>query len=168
MEFYEVLAQRYSVRSYKNDPIPEESLEKIGEAINSAPSACNKQPWNFRVVINEEIRKQICEVYSADWLKEAPAIIVALGNTEDCWDRLEGNPITDIDIGIAMEHAVLAATAEGLGTCWICAYKIKEMNKALNIISPWTVLAISPLGYPKSKMPERKRKPLRKVFQVIE
>lgn len=168
MEFYEVIDKRYSVRSYKSDPVPQEALDKIAEAISAAPSACNKQPWSFRVVLNEEVRAKICAVYTADWLKEAPAILVALGNTEDCWDRLEGTPITDLDMGIAMEHAVLAATAEGLGTCWICAYKVAEMNQALNILAPWTVLAISPLGYPNSEMPERNRKPVKDIFQIIE
>jgi len=168
MEFYDVIEQRHSVRAYKADPIPRESLDKIAKAISAAPSACNKQPWNFRLVLNEEVRAKICEVYTADWLKEAPAIIVALGNTEDCWNRLEGSPITDIDMGIVMEHAVLAATAEGLGTCWICAYKVAEMNKALNIMAPWTVLAISPLGYPNAQMGPRNRKSLDEVFQIIE
>lgn len=168
MEFYEVLEKRYSVRGYKADPIPQESLDKIAEAISASPSACNKQPWSFRIVLNEELRAKICEIYSADWLKEAPAILVALGNTGDCWNRLEGTPITDIDMGIAMEHAVLAATAEGLGTCWICAYKVSEMNQALSIMEPWSVLAISPLGYPNAEKPERKRKPIDEVFKIIE
>ena len=167
MEFYEVLKSRRSIRSYKSDSIPQESLDKIAEALSDAPSACNKQPWNFRIVLNEELKAKICECYQADWLKEAPAIIVALGNSEDCWKRLEGTPITDMDMGIAMEHIVLAASAEGLSTCWICAYKTSEMNKTLNIIAPWSALAISPLGYSDATPEMPKRKPIEEVFQII-
>ena len=168
MEFYEVIKQRQSIRSYKSDSIPQESLDKIAEAVSDAPSACNRQPWSFRIVLNEELKAKICECYKAEWLAEAPAIIVALGNYETCWKRLEGTPITDLDMGIAMEHVVLAAAAEGLGTCWICAYKQDEMNKAMNIITPWSALAISPLGFPNESPEPKKRKPLDEIFKVIE
>ncbi|MDD5599212.1 MAG: nitroreductase family protein, partial [Victivallaceae bacterium] len=105
--------------------------------------------------------------YTAPWLAEAPAIAVVIGNNEECWKRLEGNPIIDIDVGIVMEHLVLAATAEGLSTCWICAYNVPKMNAALNIIAPWSVLAISPLGYGNAEVRELKRKPLNDIFEVI-
>ncbi len=167
MDFYAVLDKRRSIRAYKNDPIPKDSLDKIARAVNNAPSACNLQPWSFRVVIDQTIKDTICRCYQAPWLKQAPAIILALGNLEACWKRPEGTPITDIDVGIAMEHLVLAATAEGLGTCWICAYQQSVMDKAVNILKPWTTLAISPLGYPDESPEMPKRKPLAEVFKVV-
>ncbi len=167
MEFYEVINQRRSIRGYKPDPVPEASLERIGKAVSLAPSACNIQPWSFRIVTNPKLLKAICKCYPAEWLAEAPAIAIALGNIDDCWKRSEGTPIIDIDIGIAMEHLVLAATAEGLGTCWICAYDSKKMNKALNIIHPWSVYALSPLGYPNTEPRELTRKPIEEVFRVL-
>jgi nitroreductase len=168
MNFYDVVKNRRSIRSYKSDSIPQEALERIAEALQFAPSACNLQPWSFRIVLNKEIRADICACYGGKWLSEAPAIIVALGNSETSWKRPEGTPITDIDMGIAMEHIVLAAVAEGLATCWICAYKIEEMNKALNILPPWSVLAISPLGYPNQEPSEIPRKPLKEIFQIVQ
>ncbi len=167
MEFHDVIKNRRSCREFKKDPIPEDALKRIGEAVECAPSACNLQPWSFRIVLNSELKQKICGVYSRDWLKDAPAIIVALGNMKECWMRPEGNPIADIDIGIAMEHAVLAATAEGLATCWICAYEMEKMNHALNIIPPWKVLAISPLGYAAKAPKPIERKPLNSIFQVL-
>ena len=167
MDFYEVIKKRRSIRAYKSEPVPEASLKRISEAVRLAPSACNLQPWSFRIVLNEKIRADICSCYGGKWLSEAPAIIVALGNSETCWKRPEGTPITDIDLGIAMEHIVLASTAEGLATCWICAYKIEEMNKVLNIMHPWSVLAISPLGYPNQEPAEIERKPLKEIFKIV-
>ena len=167
MDFYEVLNKRQSIRSYKSKPIPQEAIGKIAESLQCAPSACNLQPWSFRVVTNEKMKSAICAVYGGKWLAEAPAIIVALGNSETCWKRPEGTPIVDIDMGIAMEHVVLAAAAEGLGTCWICAYKKDEMNRATNIMAPWSVLGISPLGYPNETPEKKPRKPIDEIFKII-
>jgi len=167
MDFYDVIKSRRSIRGYKNDPIPADALNRIAEAVRLAPSACNMQPWNFRIVLNETMRNNICQQYRADWLKEAPAIAVVLGNKENCWKRLEGDPIVTMDIGIVMEHFVLAATAEGLGTCWICAYDIAAMNRVLGIMEPWSVYAISPLGYAAADPRPLERKPVDEIFKVI-
>ncbi|MDD3119008.1 MAG: nitroreductase family protein [Victivallales bacterium] len=147
MEFYDVITTRRSIRGYQADPIPEASLQRIANAINLAPSACNRQPWRFEIVMNPEYRARIGAVYRQPWLLDAPAIVLAIGNRDTCWKRLEGTPVIDIDIAIAMEHMVLAATAEGLATCWICAYDQARMNAAAGVTAPWEVLAISPLGY---------------------
>ena len=168
MDFYDVLRTRKSVRSFRDDAIPQVSLDKIAEAVQLAPSACNKQPWSFRVVIDLEMKEKICSVYTADWLKEAPAIVVGLANMDACWRRLEGNPIADIDMGIAMEHLILAAAAEGLGTCWICAFEIEKMNKALNILPPWQALVISPLGYENNPGRQPEKKETAEIFKLIE
>jgi nitroreductase len=167
MEFYDVVKARRSIRGYKSDPIPEDALKRIAEAVSLAPSACNIQPWSFRLVLNAELRKKICAVYASPWLAEAPAIAVALGNAETCWKRLEGAPVIPIDIGIVMEHLVLAAAAEGLGTCWICAYDVEKMNKALNILPPWSAYAISPLGYANVPPNNIQRKPVDEIFKII-
>ncbi len=167
MEFYDVIKQRRSIRGYQDKPVPADALQRIGEAVNLAPSACNLQPWKFLVVENKEFRDRICQIYSQPWLAEAPAIVVAFGNNEICWKRLEGDPIAAMDIGIAMEHFVLAAAAEGLGTCWICAYNVAAMNEALQVKSPWTTMAISPLGYAAKDPVPLKRKKLSDVFEVM-
>ena len=167
MEFYDVVKARRSIRGYKNDPVPEDALKRIAEAVSLAPTACNIQPWSFRVVVNPALLKKICAVYSAPWLAEAPAIAIALGNSGVCWKRLDGEPIIPVDIGIAMEHLVLAAAAEGLGTCWICAYDMAKMNKVLNILQPWNAYAITPLGYANVPPDKIKRKAVDDVFKII-
>ncbi|HPN85392.1 MAG TPA: nitroreductase family protein [Victivallales bacterium] len=167
MEFYDVIKKRRSVRSYSGKAIPKDALDRIGEAVRLAPSACNIQPWTFRVVFDVAARSRISKVYNRAWLAEAPAVVLAIGNREEAWKRLEGNSIIDIDIAIAMEHFVLAAAAEGLGSCWICAYDVSLMNKAAGVVTPWSVLAISPLGYPADDKPAPKKKNLDKVFKIV-
>jgi nitroreductase len=168
MDFYDVVKNRKSIRAYKDEPIEKDALKRIGEAVNLAPSACNIQPWSFRIIMNREIRESISSCYKNEWLKKAPAIIVALGNRDAAWKRLDGSSIINVDLGIAMEHLVLAAAAEGLGTCWICAYDVSRMNSVLGILPPWEVLAISPLGKAAENPEPRKRKALPDVFRIIE
>ncbi|WP_176012531.1 nitroreductase family protein [Victivallis sp. Marseille-Q1083] len=167
MDFYKVIEQRRSIRQYSDRPVDDAVLERLAHAVQLAPSACNRQPWRFEIVFNPQLRQKIGTVYTAPWLQEAPAVVVAIGNRENCWKRLEGTPIIEVDIGIAMEHLVLAAAAEGLGTCWICAFDIARMNAALEIQPPWSVEAISPLGYPAQPPAPLSRRPLPEIFQVV-
>ncbi len=168
MEFYEVLEKRSSVRKYTDKEISEDILNRIGKAVQLAPSACNKQPWRFLIIFDEKIKAEICKCYSREWLAESPAIVVALGNNDEAWKREGTTPITDIDVAIAMEHLVLAASAEGLATCWVCAYEKAKLNKALNIITPWDVIAISPLGYPaEGAIKDVPKKDIKDIFQVL-
>ena len=168
MDFYEVIEKRRSVRAYKSDPIPETALQNIAKAVQLAPSACNLQPWKIQIITDAKLRAKICANYPAPWLAQAPAIAVALGNSEECWKRPEGKAIIDIDTGIVMEHLVLAACAEGLASCWICAYNSENMDAALEVSAPWSVLAISPLGYSnEEKAKEMKRKDINEIFELI-
>ena len=167
MEFYEVIKCRRSMRGFFDKEIPDAALERIGEAVALAPSACNRQPLRFEVVLNSELRKKICEIYPQPWLAQAPAIVVALGDYDSWWKRLDGTPATDIDVAIAMEHLVLAATAEGLGCCWVCAFDVDKMSAALAVKKPWRVVAISPLGYANVPPRDLKRKEKSEIFEVV-
>lgn len=60
MDFYEVIRSRRSIRSYKSDPIPEEVLNRVLEAARIAPSGSNRQPWEFIVLKDEELKRRWC------------------------------------------------------------------------------------------------------------
>jgi len=167
MDFYDVIKKRRSIREYKSDPIPDESIQRIAETVYFAPSACNMKPWKIKLVTDPELRAKIAAEYTQPWLAKAPAIAVILGNNKKCWMRFEGNPVVDIDVGIAMEHLVLAATAEGLATCWICAFEIEKMNAVMDVTDPWNVIAISPLGYSDTTPKDIVHKDINKIFEVI-
>jgi nitroreductase len=53
-----------------------------------------------------------------------------------------------LDVAIAFTHLILAARAEGLGTCWIGAFDNNEIKKLLKIPNDYEVVAATPLGYP--------------------
>ncbi|MHC5035116.1 MAG: nitroreductase family protein, partial [Planctomycetota bacterium] len=123
MDFYEVVEQRRSVRAYRDDPVEEEKLERILNAARLAPTAANRQPMQFYVIRDAAMRASMLEAYSQKWFAEAPVIICACARPGEAWQRVDGKNYADVDVTIAMDHLILAATAEGLGTCWIGAFK---------------------------------------------
>ncbi len=165
MDLYEVIKNRRSVRNYKSTPIPQESLDRIWEAVRLAPSACNIQPWRFLVLRSPELRNSLRGILR-DWAFTAPLLIVALGNREAAWKR-DGESIHPIDVAIATEHLVLAAASEGLGTCWICAFNRKALQNALEIPREWDVVAVTPLGYPGDVGAPNERKPLSEIVKIL-
>ena len=117
MKFLELVNARYSCRSYQPTSVEQEKLDYILECIRLAPSACNKQPWMFQIVCNEEVKAKIQQCYNRDWFKTAPVYIIASLLHDEEWVRADGKHHGDIDIAIAVEHLCLAATEQGLATC---------------------------------------------------
>ncbi len=169
MEFYEVLKNRRSIRSYTAEPVSDEAIARIMEAVRLAPSGCNFQPFRFLFIRNGELRKKIASYYPYGWLDQPAVIVAAVGNSDAAWHRMDGGEsIIELDIGIAMEHVQLAAAAEGLGACWIGAFPRKEINELLNITAPWSVVALSALGHPAKAASPRGNKPDNELFEVID
>lgn len=167
MDFQDVLKARRSIRSYKPDAVPAEAIEKIRTAVELAPTACNFQPFKVFFVTDPVLKNKISGIYQAGWLASAPAIAVVAGNYEECWKRLEGDPIADVDCAIVMEHITLSAADCGLGTCWICAFPRAEMDSVLGLKSPWKSVAITPVGYADHQPKARPGKPAGEIFEVI-
>ena len=138
IDFLSLTKKRVSCRNYLEKDVPEEIINYCLEAARHAPSACNKQPWKFIIVKNNNLREQICTKallpgIPMPWLKEAPVIVVLCAETSLITHTLA--PVISkvqyhlIDIGIAGEHFVLAAEAKNLGTCWIGWFKHKQIKK---------------------------------------
>lgn len=158
MSFIELAKKRYSVRSYLDRPVEKEKLLQVLEAARIAPSAVNKQPWNFIVVTNENTKNKIAETYPREWFKTAPAVIVVCGDHSKSWKRKDGKDHCNIDVAIAIDHMTLAATDLGLGTCWVCAFDAKQCHKILGLPENLEVIALIPIGYPADTAPENKNR----------
>ncbi len=168
MEFYDVLKKRRSMRGYTAEPVPDAVLEKLQDAVRLAPSGCNYQPFKFIFIRNEELRKKIAAYYPYGWLDQPGMLVAALGNADASWHRATGESIIELDIGIAMEHLILAATAEGLDTCWIGAFPQERVNELLNVSAPWSTVAIAAVGYGSKHPAERPNKTNDELFEVID
>lgn len=152
MNFQELIRFRESVRSY--DPerkLEENTLKRILEAGRLAPSAANRQPWIFYVVSSEEALAKVHGCYDKSWFREAPHVLVVAGKRENAWTRqYDGYNALETDLTIAMDHMILAAAAESVGTCWIAAFDPEKLRQTGLIDPGETVFAITPLGYPKA------------------
>lgn len=167
MDFYEVIRTRRSIRAYKRNSVEEDKLQRILNAANLAPSAANRQPIHFIIVKDDKTKQRLKDAYKQQWFFTAPIIICACSIPDKAWKRNDGKEYVDVDVAIAMDHLILAASAEGLGTCWIAAFKPKVVKEALNIPDNIEPVALTPLGYPEVIPEPTYRKPLSEIVREI-
>jgi nitroreductase len=163
MDLYEVIKSRYSVRSYLNKPVEQEKLDRILDAARLAPSGSNRQPWKFVVVRDAETRKKLVPACSnQEFVGQAPVVIAGVGLMPD---RIMscGVPGDPVDVAIALEHVALAATAEGLGTCWIGSFHQDQIRTLLGIPANAKVIEVMTLGYPADHPRPKTRKPMKEL-----
>jgi nitroreductase len=158
MDFFDVIRQRYSVRAYLPDAVEDEKLQKVLEAARLAPTACNRQPFRLVVMPTQTHRDALKKLYHRDFLTQAPLVIGIYADTGAAWVRGDGKCYADVDAAIVMDHIVLAATALGLGTCWIGAFDAQAARDAVNFGDEYEPVAFTPLGYPAKPAPDRVRK----------
>jgi len=167
MEFYEVINKRRSIRAYKKDPVEDSKLSRILNAARLAPTAANRQPFSLIVVKDGETKQKLKDAYSQEWFFTAPVIVCACALPDNAWKRNDGKVYVDVDVAIAMDHLILAAFAEGLGTCWIAAFKPEVVREVLNIPENMEPLILTPLGYPEIIPEPTFRKPLEEMVREI-
>jgi nitroreductase len=166
MDVYEAMRTRTSVRGYRNDPVADETLKCVLDAARIAPSGKNGQPWTFIVIRDPEIRRRLVPACKGQsFIAEAPIVIAACGREELAYQKMGGywNSLP-VDIGISFAHLMLAASAEGLGTCWIGAFMEEEVRAILDVPPDVKIVALTPLGYPKGDRVTRPRKPLEEIL----
>ncbi|HHT49637.1 MAG TPA: nitroreductase [Firmicutes bacterium] len=162
MDVMEAIRARRSIRQYENRPLPEEVLGEILEAARLAPSARNRQDWRFVVVKDEQQVQRVAAATGQSFLATAPVIIAGVGLQPEQVMRC-GVPNYAVDLAIAMTNITLAATAHGLGTCWIGSFDQEEVKKVLKIPDTYKVVELMSLGYPAEQPAARPRKPLSEV-----
>jgi nitroreductase len=149
---------RKSVRAYADEPIGQDTLRQIMEQVRLAPSARNLQEWRFVIVTDPVKRTMLGEAANGQrFVGEAPVVIVACAETDG---RLMscGHPSFLVDVSIAVDHLMLAATDVGLGTCWIGAFDPARVREILGIPKSVEVVAVLPMGYPANPKPEQKQR----------
>ncbi len=160
MEFFEVIQKRYSVRSYRRDPVEEHKLQQVLEAARLAPTAANRQAFQLIVVHTAGRETELKRIYDRAWFVQAPVIICACAIPDKAWVRRDGKNYCDVDVAIAMDHLILAATDLGLGTYWIAAFDPAEAREVLGLPNGVEPIAFIPLGYADDQPGPKRRKPL--------
>ncbi len=163
MNFLELVKNRYSCRAYKSLNVEKEKLEYILECVRFAPSAVNKQPWLFYIICNEEDKVKLQQCYNRDWFKTAPMYVIASILHDEEWVRADGKHHGNIDIAIAVEHLCLAATEQGLSTCWVCNFDAALCKELFALPESEEPAVIIPIGYAADEPKEKKRKPIEAI-----
>ena len=146
-----LMQARRSVRRYSERPVSRAALERLLEAARWAPSAHNRQPWRFAVLIEPEPRLRLAgamgERFRRDLLADgltvdkverqvarsvariggAPAVIVVFLSMADM-DRYRDARRQGLEremaaqsVALAVQNILLMTHAQGLGACWMCA-----------------------------------------------
>ena len=165
MQFSELIEKRYSVRAYKPDPVEDDKLQQVLEAARLAPTAANRQAIQFIVIHTVDREAELRRIYEADWFVQPPLVICACGIPSQNWVRKDGKNYNDVDVAIAMDHLILAATNLGLGTCWIAAFDGDVAREVLHLPDDVEPIAFTPLGYPADQPGLKKRKPLSELVR---
>ena len=168
MDVLEAIKGRRSIRAFKSQAVSTEMVERLIDAARWAPSAGNIQPWEFIIVRNPEIKRNLAKAaLNQSFIEEAPVVIVV------CADEIRssqgygfrGKTLYCIqDTAAATQNIHLAAYSLGLGTCWVGAFNEEEARKILEIPQGVRPVAIIPVGYPAEKPPARNRRPLNQII----
>jgi nitroreductase len=158
MDVLEAIRTRRSIRTYLDQPVPEEPVQKLLAAAMQAPSARNQQPWQFVVIDDQAILAKIPTFMpNAAMAGKAPLAILVCGDLS--LEESEGYWV--VDCAAAVENMLLAAHALGLGAVWCGVYpRDKRMEGLRQLIGlPKTVIAHSlvVLGYGAEQVPAEDR-----------
>ena len=157
MDVFDCIQSRPAIRSFRSDTIPSETIKKILHAGRQAHSQRNRQPWRFIVIQNRDSLQQLGALASSGpYIAEAP-LAIALA--------IEGAKNPYIDATRAAECLMLAAWAEGVGSCWVGGIDRPKAKAMLGIPEEAELITIIPFGYPSDK--EHQQKKVRKRLSKI-
>lgn len=178
-DLWRILRDRRSIRRYTSEPVAAAVIETLLEAARWAPSAHNRQPWRFCVVRTPDCREQLAHALAERWrsdlaldgvdeaaiaarvdvrsdrMRQAPVLFVAAL----CMDEMDVYPdarrqdaerIMGVQsVALACQNLLLAAHAQGLGACWMCAplFAPEAVRDALALPGTWEPQALITLGY---------------------
>lgn len=166
--FFDVVAERRSIRAFKAEPVEVEKLNKILEATNLAPSAGDLQAYEVVVVKDQKVKERLAKAALNQWfIAEAPVNIVFIANPARSMYRYgrRGAELYCIqDATIAATYAQLAAHALGLGSVWVGAFNDDEVREAVGIGRDMRPVAIITIGYP-DEVPEAT--PRRRIEDLV-
>lgn len=173
-EFLSLALKRQSDRAFDPDrAVEEEKLETILLAAQSAPSACNAQPWHFIIVKDKEKKDQLADAVANKVLgfnhftKQAPIHILIVEEKPNMSSAFGGfikdKNFTHIDVGIVASYITLAATQQGLGSCILGWFNESKVKSLFNIPKQKRVLLDIVIGYSAQPLREKKRKSLNEI-----
>ncbi|MFX0027718.1 MAG: nitroreductase family protein [Candidatus Hermodarchaeota archaeon] len=157
------IKKRRSIRAFLDKPVPDEEIEMILEAGRWAPSASNRQPWNFVLIKNRNTLKEIAKATGYGWfIAEASFAIAIVGKP-----RTSGKWYV-IDTSLVSMNMMLMAWSLKIGTCWIGSMNKDKAKEILGLSKNDYLLTVLPFGYIKGDIPEPTyRHPLKSIVKEL-
>ena len=148
MEFFELIKERYSCRSFSTKKVEKKKIEKILEVAKQAPTARNFQPQRILVLTKEEQLEKLSACTQYGW--NAPVIFVIFYDKSVSYkrDKYDEKEFGDIDASIITTYMMLEATNLGLGTTWVGSFSPEKLVEVYEIPENLVPVAILPIGYP--------------------
>ena len=165
MEAWDAIRARRNVRSYRPDAIANSDLDRIAEAGWRAPSASNRQHWDFVIVTDRRQLEELSTVWQgAGHIASAPAAI-ALVVPEPPDERTK--LIDQYDLGQATFAMMLAATALGIGTGHSSVGDQDRARAILGVPDDHIVSYLLGIGYPADRPLKPIHEPKRRPFAEV-
>jgi nitroreductase len=147
MDFEKVITERYSVRKFNEERLPQSVVDKILNAGHLAPTGCNFQPQRILVLNSDESIGKLKNCTKCHF--NAPTAMLICHNKNESWKRVyDGALSSPVDAAIVTTHMMLAAQNEGVGSCWVMHFDPKAMRENFNIPESVEPLALLVMGYP--------------------
>lgn len=194
---YQVVQSRQSIRSFRAQPVPQPVLNRMFMAAIRAPSAHNRQPWRFLVLEDEvskdKLARRMGERLERERLADGDERHAVQRDVARSYRRIIGAPVVVVvcltieemdrypderrmqaehhmavqGVAMAAQNFLLAAVAEGLGACWMCAplFAPEEVQRSMDLPDSWEPQGLILLGYPARPGRIRSRKPLEEVLR---
>lgn len=163
MKIPEMIMKRRSVRSFSDRDLSDEDVKLLIEAACCAPSAGNRQPWEFVIIRDFETKHRLVEAaFGQSFIAEAPVVFVVCadpGRSASRYGRRGVELYCLQDTAAAVQNLLLTATANGLGGCWIGAFDEGKAARAVGTPIGIRPVAILPVGHPgESPLPTPRRR----------
>lgn len=147
MDFKQLISERYSVRKFKNEHLPQEIINKIIGASHKAPTGCNYQPQRILVLNTDESILKLKECTKCHF--DAPTAMLICHNKDESWKRIyDGALSSPVDAVIVSTYVMLAAWNLGVGSCWVMHFDPTKMRESFNIPENIEPTALLVMGYP--------------------
>lgn len=171
MDIFDVFSERHSIRAFTGQPVTAESLNKIFQAVQRAPSAGNLQAFDIYLVTEKEHKDALCRAsHDQGFLIQAPVVLVfcAVPSRSAVRYTERGEMLYCVqDATIACTYAMLAATALGLASVWVGAFDEEVVQKVICTEPGHRPVAMLPIGYPNETPRIRPRRALDEIVHQV-
>lgn len=152
MDIFDAIMERVSIRSYDVKDVPEDFISQVLTAGTAAASAGDLQPWEFVVVRDRKLRKELSiAALHQKHVEAAPVVVVICADIQKSWLKFKerGKELYALqDSGAVAQNMLLAAYALGLGASWVRAFEEDALKTLLRLPDNLRPVGLVTLGFP--------------------